>query len=83
VVDRGGNITPVIGEDRAVLLRGIYKSTVRTRPDDDAELQRKVNEAEARLSTDLRRITRQELDEGTRYAVIPLFAAVVGSPGRD
>jgi hypothetical protein len=83
VVDRGGNITPVTGEDRAVLLRGIYKSTVRTRPDDDVELQRKISEAEARLSTDLRRITRQELDEGTRYGVIPLFAGVVGSPGRD
>lgn len=83
VVDRAGTIIPVTGEDRAVLLRGIYRSTVRTRPYDDIELQRKISEAEARLSTDLRRITRQELDEGTRYAVFPLFAGVVGYPGRD
>jgi hypothetical protein len=83
VVDRSGSITPVTGDERAVLLRGIYKSTVRTRPDDDAELQEKIVEAEAILSSDLRRISRQECDEGTRYAAIPLFAGVVGAPGRD
>jgi superfamily II DNA or RNA helicase len=79
VVMRDGSALLLDGSDRAVLLRGIFKATVRTRAEEDLELQKGIFEAEQWLLADLRRITRQELEEGTRYAVLPLFAAVVGA----
>jgi len=36
--------------------------------------------AEQSLVESLRRITRQELEQGARYAVMPLFACFVGRP---
>lgn len=73
------------GEDheRAVLLRGIFKATVRARPEEGADLIEKISTAEQSLVESLRRITRQELEQGARYAVMPLFACVVGAPLRD
>lgn len=69
--------------DGHVLLRGIFKATVRTRPEEDADLQSKIAAADQSLSDRLRRITRQEFDQGARYAVLPLFAGVVGALSKD
>jgi|HubBroStandDraft_6_1064221.scaffolds.fasta_scaffold1667011_2 hypothetical protein len=57
--------------------------TVRTRPEEGAELVEKIATAEQSLVESLRRITRQELEQGARYAVVPLFAGVVGASLRD
>ena len=70
------------GADRALLLRGIFKATVRTRPEEGADLQGKIAAAEQSLADSLRRITRQEFEQGARHAVLPLFAAVVGPRAR-
>ncbi len=83
VVRSGGETAPVDGADRALLLRGIFKSTVRTRPEEGADLPGYIVAAEQSLAEALRRITRQEFDHGARHAVLPLFAAVVGSPSKD
>lgn len=71
------------GDDRALLLRGIFKATVRTRPEDGTDLQGKICVAEQSLAESLRRITRQEFEQGARYAILPLFAGVVGAPSKD
>ena len=48
-----------------------------------ADLIEKIATAEQSLVESLRRITRQELEQGVRYAVMPLFACVVGASLRD
>jgi hypothetical protein len=83
VVRSGKDAAAVHGVDRAVLLRGIFKGTVRARPEEDSDLITKIATTEASLAESLSRITRQELDQGVRYAVMPLFACVVGAPPRD
>ena len=79
VVRSGLDGAAVDGAERAVLLRGIFKGTVRTKPEEGADLLGKMATAEESLVESLRRITRQELDQGTRYAVTPLFACIVGA----
>ena len=79
VVRSAGDIAPVVGAERAVLLRGIFKGTVRTKPEEGADLIGKIATAEESLIESLKRITRQEFDQGVRYAVMPLFACVVGA----
>ena len=83
VVRSDGEATSVDGADRALLLRGIFKATVRTKPEEGANAQANTAAAEHSLAESLRRITRQEFDQGARYAVLPLFAGVVGAPSKD
>ena len=83
VVRADGDTASAEGADRALLLRGIFKATVRTRPEEGIDLQSKVAAAEQSLTDSLRRITRQEFDQGARHAVLPLFAAVVGIASKD
>jgi hypothetical protein len=82
-VRSSGEITPVEGAHSAVLLRGIFKSTVRTKPEENADLLARIASAEQSLTDSLRRITRQELEQGVRYAVLPLFAATINATTRD
>ena len=83
VVQSGHDAAAVDGAERAMLLRGIFRGTVRTKPEEYADLLEKIATAEELMVESLRRITRQEFDQGTRYAVMPLFACVVGAPLRD
>lgn len=83
VISKEGEVAYADGADRALLLRGIFKATVRTRPEEGADLQDKIAGAEQSLADSLRRITRQEFDQGARYAVLPLFAGLVGAPSKD
>jgi superfamily II DNA or RNA helicase len=80
VVRSGHDVGAVDGAERAMLLRGIFKGTVRTKPDENADLFDKMTTAEKSIIESLRRITREELDQGTRYAVTPLFACVIAAP---
>ena len=79
VVRSSDDTAAVEGAERAVLLRGIFKGTVRTKPEENADLIGKMTTAEDSVVESLRRITRQEFDQGARYAVMPLFACVVAT----
>ena len=83
VVRSGDDTAAVDGANRAALLRGIFKGTVRTKPEEGADLIGKITTAEESLIESLRRITREDFDQGARYAVMPLLACVVGAPLRD
>jgi hypothetical protein len=76
-------IIEVEGTERGAFLRGLFKATVRTKPGDAEGLVSRLVDEETRLMADLRRITREEFDEGLRYAVTPLFAGIVGAPVRS
>lgn len=78
----GGQLLPQDGLARGALLRGLFKATIRTKPEEAPELQQQLQEQEASIVAALRRIEREEFDQGLRYAVTPLFAAIVGSPAR-
>jgi hypothetical protein len=73
----------VEGTERGALLRGLFKATVRTKPEEAEELVSRLMAEETRLTAELRRITREEFDGGLRYAVTPLFAGIVGAPVRS
>ena len=79
IVRPSGDTAAVEGAERAVLLRGIFKGTVRTKPEEGGDLIGRIAKAEELLVESLKRITRQEFDQGVRYAVMPLFACVVGA----
>jgi hypothetical protein len=79
VVPLRGDATAVEGAERAALLRGIFKGTVRTKPEEGVDLIEKIVKAEESVVENLRRITRKEFDQGARYAIMPLFAGVVST----
>jgi hypothetical protein len=83
LVSAGADPRRIAGAQLAALLRGIFKATVRARPEDCPSLVETIAACESSLADSLRQITRQELEQGTRYAVLPLFAAVVGPPSRE
>jgi superfamily II DNA or RNA helicase len=83
VVQTSGDALAADGSERAMLLRGIFKGTVRTKPEEGVDLVEKIARAEDSMVESLRRITRQEFDLGARYAVMPLFACIVGTSVRD
>jgi len=83
IVRSGGSAEAVSNSDRETLLRGLFKATVRNKPEESADLIGGISAAEQALAKDLKRITREEHDRGMRYAVMPLLACVVGDPGRD
>jgi hypothetical protein len=83
VVRPEGDTAAVEGAERAGLLRAIFKGTVRTKPEQDTDLHLKMAKIEETMIENLRRITRQEFDQGARYAVTPLFACIAGPPSRD
>ncbi len=71
------------GLDRELLLRGIFKGTIRTKPEENKELLEKICMVEESIIGTLQQITSQEMAQGTRYAVMPLFAGIVGVPSKD
>ena len=83
VVPSNGETIPADGPERVVLLCGLFKGTIRTKPEEGTELQGSIAPAEASLTDTLRRITRQEFDQGARFAAVPLFDGIVGGPSKD
>jgi hypothetical protein len=75
-----GQPRAVEGEERAILLRAIFRGTVRVKAEDRPELTIRLEEEERAVADSLRRISREQLEQGLRYAVVPLFAAVMGAP---
>jgi superfamily II DNA or RNA helicase len=79
----GGREPEIVeGTGRGALLRALFRATVRTKPEEASELVGLIVDRERELVESLRRITRQQFDEGLRYAVTPIFAAVVGAPSK-
>lgn len=76
----GTSSRAVEGDQRGLLLRGLFQGTLRTKAEEAPELLRTLSEQEPALADSLHRITREQLDQGLRYAVTPLFAAVIGPP---
>ena len=70
------------GADRGLLLRALFQSTVRTKPEDAPDLNAYIAGRERELIDALRRISREQFDQGLRYAVTPILAAVVGPPSK-
>jgi len=82
VVAPGRDLEPVEGTARGLLLRGLFKATIRTKPEDAPDLVAEVARRERELIDTHRRVTREQLDQGFRYAVTPIFAGIVGSPAK-
>jgi hypothetical protein len=82
VIAPGREPESVDGTARGLLLRALFKSTVRTKPEEASDLIAQVARSENELIDSLRRIAREQLDQGLRYAVTPIFAAIVGAPAK-
>jgi len=79
VIAPGREPESVEGIARGLLLRALFKATVRTKPEEAPELVAQVARHEHEMTDTLRRITREQFDQGLRYAVTPIFAGIVGS----
>jgi superfamily II DNA or RNA helicase len=76
-VQSQGLIKEVDGEDKGLLLRGLFRSTTRKSPEPADELVKKIVETERDLVEQLRRPSEEELTGQIRHAVTPLFAATI------
>jgi superfamily II DNA or RNA helicase len=82
VIAPGRDPELVEGTARGLLLRGLFKATIRLKPEDAPDLVNEVTSRERELVDTHRRVTREQLDLGIRYAVTPIFAGIVGSPAK-
>lgn len=73
-----GAIAEVLNEQKGVLLRGLFRASIRKNPEDSELLIRHMQANEKDLVQQLRRPTQEELTSQVRHAVTPLFSAVVG-----
>lgn len=79
VVRRGSAPELIGGPEKAQLLRAMFQGTVRTKPEQDAALLDAIQEQEGLLAQELRRPTDDEMKDGIRHAVTPLFAGTVAN----
>jgi hypothetical protein len=70
-------IKEVEGQDKGLLLRGVFRSTTRKNPEPADELVKRIVETERDLVEQLRRPSEEELTGQIRHAVTPLFAATI------
>lgn len=70
-------VREVEGEDKGLLLRGMFRAGVRKAPETDPELTQRLVDCERELSERLRRPTETELESQIRHAVIPLLAGIL------
>ncbi len=80
LVEPSGRWQALEGEQMKIVYGHLIDSTVRTKPEDARDLVAAIGTIENETAESLRRITKEELDAGVRYSVLPLFAAVVGEP---
>ncbi len=77
VVEEGKPPTPITDADKAILLRGLFAATIRTKAEPaDAILECLVT-MEVDLANQLRRPTEREIRLGVRHAATPLLAAII------
>jgi hypothetical protein len=72
-----GEVRPIEGTYKQVLLHALAKGVVRIKPDDNNIIVAELRNTETQLCNTLRRPSDAELSEGIRHAVVPLFAAVL------
>ena len=82
VITPGREPESIEGTARGLLLRALFKATIRTKPEEAPELVAQVSRHERNIVESLRRITGEQFDQGLRYAVTPIFASIVGSPAK-
>ncbi len=80
IIKEGGEVAIVQDAEKGLLLRGLFESTVRIKPDSEGSLADEICAAENRLLTELRRATEEDIGQRVRFAAMPVFAAVVGQP---
>jgi len=81
VLPRNEQALLIESDTRAALLRGLFGSTVRTRPDDDRLFAQHLLDEEATLIDGLRRLAPDDAERRIRHAVTPIFAAIVATAG--
>jgi superfamily II DNA or RNA helicase len=64
------------GNERGLLLRTLFQSTIRKSHSENDLLSKVMKDTEARLATELRRPQEEEFKQGIRYAITPLFAGI-------
>lgn len=75
-VELNGECLPLTGVEKGQVIRCIFRSTIRTKPE-DGEWPSLLARGEAEMIDSLRRPSEEELASGIRHAVTSLFAAVV------
>lgn len=78
-VDTSGHASLLQGEGKKALLRGIFQATVRVKSEEAKTLVQAMRQNEERLAEELKRPTEDELASKIRYAVTPLFAAIIAA----
>ncbi len=74
---RDGSGGEVTGEDKARLLRGLFRATVRKTAEPAEGLVQELEVLEREITTGLQRPTEEELAGQVRHAVTPLFCAII------
>ena len=77
LVEESNPPMPVTDADKAILMRGLFGATIRTKPEPADSLLQYLLTAEAELTNQLRRPSEREIRLGVRHAVTPLLAALV------
>jgi len=76
-IDGEQSAAPLEGGDKAMLVRCIMDSTIRTKPEAADAIIDAMKIQERRIADELRRPSAAELQSGIRHAAIPLFAAII------
>jgi len=76
-IDGEKSAVPLEGSDKAMLVRCIMDSTIRTKPEPAEGIIEAMKIHEKRIADELRRPSAAELQSGIRHAATPLFAAII------
>ncbi|MBK6942989.1 MAG: DEAD/DEAH box helicase [Planctomycetes bacterium] len=77
VVHESGDVVDVGPAEKRALVRGLWRGSIRTKPELSAPLSFAIESQHDRLLEALRRPTQTEMDDKIRHAVMPLMIAVV------
>lgn len=80
LIPREGAVVSIEDSDRALLLRGLFQASVRSKPEEDRTLSERLLAEETALTGALRSLAPDDGERRIRHAVMPLFAAIVGAP---
>jgi SNF2 family DNA or RNA helicase len=80
LIPREGSVTSIENGDRALLLRGLFRASIRSKPEEDRALSERVLAEEIALTASLRRLDPDDGERRIRHAAMPLFAAIVSAP---
>ena len=80
LIPREGAVVSIDDSDRAMLLRGLFQASVRSKPEEDRTLSERLLVEESALTGALRSLAPDDGERRIRHAVMPLFAGIVGAP---